>query len=366
WEAVIGLEIHAQIQAKSKLFSSSKTSFGIPINSAVSFLDASLPGCLPVLNKQCIVAAIKASHALNCSINEVSYFDRKHYFYADLPSGYQITQHKKPVAIGGSLKYLAVDSNFKKVTEKEARLIQIQLEQDSGKSLHDKSKSLIDLNRAGIGLLEIVTQPDFRSAADVVGFVKELQLLLQTIDVCDGKMEEGSLRVDVSVSIRRFGSFCLGTRTEIKNLNSIRSLGRAVSYEISRQIEIKESGYEVQNETRYFHAENDITVPLRDKEGIHDYRFMPEPNLPPLILNTKGKNGTNIEDVLKDFPILPSEQRKKLVDLDHLSLAQSDVLVSHPFLFDIYTECSSNLTMKHHKMEIANFLINEVLYTVNK
>lgn len=378
WQPVIGLEIHAQISSKSKLFSGSGTEFASPINSSVSFFDASLPGTLPMLNKSCVEAAVKTALALQSRINFISTFDRKHYFYADLPAGYQITQQRKPLANGGHLDYLIFsedNGHHHKPVVKTARLIQIQLEQDSGKSLHDVelSHSLIDLNRAGVGLMEIVTEPDFKTSSEAASFVKELQLILQTIGACDGKMEEGSFRVDASISIRRQGED-LGVRAEIKNLNSVRSLSKAIDYEIERQISIKENGEEVVNETRSFDVEIGETVSMRDKEQLHDYRFMAEPNLPPLHLYTtqslpsSGGIGAdqliNVDDLRSNLPELPNAKRTRIQQQFNLSIEHSNILVSEPNLLVCYERCVGQ--GERNAKVTANICINEVLAAVNK
>ncbi|BFZ12906.1 hypothetical protein BsWGS_15945 [Bradybaena similaris] len=286
WKSVVGLEIHAQINSASKLFSAAGTQYGASRNTQVSFFDAALPGTLPVLNKKCVEAGILTALTLGCDINLVSKFDRKHYFYADLPAGYQITQQRKPLAVNGHVTYVYQPSGVGHAERRSARLVQIQLEQDSGKSLHDSEEkvSLIDLNRAGVGLMEIVTAPDFTDGEDASSFVRDLRDILLSIGTCDGKMAEGSLRVDANISVHRAGE-PLGTRTEVKNLNSLRSMRVAIDYEIIRQIKVLEDGGVIQNETRSFDVEHGETVPMRDKEKVLDYRFMPEPNLPPLVIH---------------------------------------------------------------------------------
>uniref|UniRef100_A0A8C9KXY6 Glutamyl-tRNA(Gln) amidotransferase subunit B, mitochondrial n=1 Tax=Panthera tigris altaica TaxID=74533 RepID=A0A8C9KXY6_PANTA len=293
WAAVVGLEIHAQIASNSKLFSGSQVHFAAPPNSLVSFFDASLPGTLPVLNRRCVEAAVMTGLALNCHINKKSLFDRKHYFYADLPAGYQITQQRLPIAVNGSLAYsVCVGKKWRQVITKTVRIKQIQLEQDSGKSLHDelRSQTLIDLNRA-----------------------------------------EGQLRVDANISVHHPGE-PLGVRTEVKNLNSARFLARAIDYEIQRQINELENGCEILNETRSFDYKLGCTVPMRDKEGKQDYRFMPEPNLPPLLLydtaslpaGADPQQVINIDRIREQLPELPSETREKLIQ-------QYGILPEHSF-----------------------------------
>ncbi|XP_076995931.1 glutamyl-tRNA(Gln) amidotransferase subunit B, mitochondrial isoform X1 [Tamandua tetradactyla] len=324
WAAVVGLEIHAQISSNSKLFSGSQVHFAAPPNSLVSFFDASLPGTLPVLNRRCVEAAVMTGLALNCHINKKSLFDRKHYFYADLPAGYQITQQRLPVAVNGSLTYgVCVGNKRSQMSTKTVRIKQIQLEQDSGKSLHDdlRSQTLIDLNRAGVGLLEVVMEPDMSCGEEAATAVRELQLILQALGTSQANMAEGQLRVDANISVHHPGE-PLGVRTEVKNLNSARFLAKAIDYEIQRQINELENGGEILNETRSFDYRLGCTVPMRDKEGKQDYRFMPEPNLPPLVLydatslpaGADSQQVINIDQIREQLPELPSKTREKLIE----------------------------------------------------
>ncbi|XP_017592319.1 PREDICTED: glutamyl-tRNA(Gln) amidotransferase subunit B, mitochondrial isoform X2 [Corvus brachyrhynchos] len=341
WIPVVGLEIHAQISSKSKLFSGSQVQFAAPPNSLVSFFDASLPGTLPVLNRRCVEAAVMTGLALNCSINKKSLFDRKHYFYADLPAGYQITQQRVPIAVNGSLSYsLCIDNKMSQMVTKTVRIKQIQLEQDSGKSLHDdtRSQTLVDLNRAGVGLMEVVMEPDMCCGEEAAAAVRELQLILQTLGSSQAVMAEGQLRVDANVSVHHPGE-PYGVRTEVKNINSIRFLAKAVDYEIQRQIEELENGGTILNETRAFDSKLGCTVPMRDKEGKQDYRFMPEPNLPPLILydakslpaNMNHQQVINIDWIHERLPDLPSVKREKLVE-------QYGILPEHSFTLLVLAE----------------------------
>uniref|UniRef100_A0A8C9AAV1 Glutamyl-tRNA(Gln) amidotransferase subunit B, mitochondrial n=1 Tax=Prolemur simus TaxID=1328070 RepID=A0A8C9AAV1_PROSS len=306
WAAVVGLEIHAQISSNSKLFSGSQVCFAAPPNSLVSFFDASLPGTLPVLNRRCVEAAVMTGLALNCHINKKSLFDRKHYFYADLPAGYQITQQRLPIAVNGSLTYgICVGKRRSQVTTRTVRVKQIQLEQDSGKSLHDdlRSQTLVDLNRAGIGLLELVLEPDLSCGEEAATAVRELQLILQALGTSQANMAEGQLRVDANVSVHHPGE-PLGVRTEVKNLNSIRFLAKAIDYEIQRQIKELENGGEILNETTLTTA-----------------RFMPEPNLPPLLLydttslpaGADSQQVINVDQIRERLPELPSVTRERLI-----------------------------------------------------
>uniref|UniRef100_A0A8C6DWL4 Glutamyl-tRNA(Gln) amidotransferase subunit B, mitochondrial n=1 Tax=Moschus moschiferus TaxID=68415 RepID=A0A8C6DWL4_MOSMO len=308
WAAVVGLEIHAQIASNSKLFSGSQVHFAAPPNSLVSFFDASLPGTLPVLNRRCVEAAVMTGLALDCHINRKSLFDRKHYFYADLPAGYQITQQRLPIAVNGSLAYsVCVGRKPSRMVTRTVRVKQIQLEQDSGKSLHDdlRSQTLIDLNRAGIGLLELVLEPDMSCGEEAATAVRELQLILQALGTSQANMAEGQLRVDANISVHRPGE-PLGVRTEVKNLNSARFLAKAIDYEIQRQINELENGGEILNETRSFD----------NRLG-----FMPEPNLPPLLLYDSGslpsgadpQQVINVDQLRERLPELPRVTRERLV-----------------------------------------------------
>ncbi|KAK2152629.1 hypothetical protein LSH36_324g02007 [Paralvinella palmiformis] len=361
WEPVIGLEIHAQITSKSKLFSTAGTEYKAPVNSQVAFMDSALPGTLPVLNQRCVEAGVLTALALKSDINYESYFDRKHYFYADMPSGYQITQQRRPLAKSGHVTYL-LDK-----TQRQARIIQLQLEQDSGKSLHDTNQhiSLIDLNRAGVGLMEIVTEPDFTSGTDARAFVKELILILTLLETCRCKMEEGNLRVDASISLHKPNT-PLGTRCEVKNLNSLGFLEKAIEYEINRQLDVLTEGGEVENETRMFLSDEGRTVPMRDKEKVHDYRFMPEPNLLPLRLYTnstlpsEGDSSQNINvDLLKEWlPVDPMERRNRLVHDFQLSMLHANQIVNMPGYWELFYNLkkASERSTKH----ITSVLLKEL------
>ncbi|XP_046549858.1 glutamyl-tRNA(Gln) amidotransferase subunit B, mitochondrial-like isoform X1 [Haliotis rubra] len=369
WRSVVGLEIHAQIQSMSKLFSASATKYGSPINTQVSFFDAALPGTLPVLNRECVAAGVLTALALNCHVNQVSKFDRKHYFYADLPAGYQITQQRQPLAVGGEVDYMTVEPNRKlPPTQRKVRLIQLQLEQDSGKSLHDPTGhiSLIDLNRAGVGLMEIVTEPDFNNGEDAAAFVKELQLILQTLGTCDGKMAEGSLRVDANISVHRPGE-PLGVKSEVKNINSTRGVAKAINFEIKRHISELEAGREIVNETRSFESHSGKTVAMRDKERLIDYRFMPEPNLPPLHVYSTVPDQTRPQVILIDqvqatMPELPAQTRSRLQEQYGLSLSVVLTLINERMVS--YFETVMKEKTRDAK-SVANLLVNELLGQLN-
>ncbi|KAI8046444.1 glutamyl-tRNA(Gln) amidotransferase subunit B, mitochondrial [Drosophila gunungcola] len=370
WKSVVGLEVHAQIASASKLFSGSGSSFGAPLNSSVAFFDASIPGTLPVLNRKCVESGIKTSLALGCRVNEVSMFDRKHYFYADLPNGYQITQQRAALANDGKMTFPVITPG-KKVYYKTAKLLQLQLEQDSGKSLHDDylKRSLVDLNRAGLPLMELVFAPDLETGEEAASLVKELMLILRRLQTCSCKMEEGALRVDANISIHLEGD-PLGVRTEVKNIGSVRSISQAITYEINRQLETVANGGVITNETRNWDAENRRTVAMRDKEVLQDYRFMPEPNLPPLHVNLKpGSKST--EDLLSvaalslEIPELPEDTRQRLLEQYNLNAETAIILVNEPILLDNFLSISRSLSDMPNKV-IYNFLINDLLTYCNK
>ncbi|XP_007433478.2 glutamyl-tRNA(Gln) amidotransferase subunit B, mitochondrial [Python bivittatus] len=377
WAAVVGLEIHAQISSNSKLFSCSQVQFAAPPNSLVSFLDASLPGTLPVLNRRCVEAAVSTGLALNCTINKKSLFDRKHYFYADLPAGYQITQHRIPIAVNGCLSYfMQAGKNQNEIVTKTVRIKQIQLEQDSGKSLHDdfRNQTLIDLNRAGIGLMELVMEPDMCCGEEAAAAVRELQLILRALGSSQANMAEGQLRVDANVSVHRPGQL-YGVRTEVKNINSARFLAKAIDYEIHRQIEELENGGTILNETRAFDFKLGCTVAMRDKEGKQDYRFMPEPNLPPLILydakslptHISGQQVVNIDWIRERLPDLPSAKRAKLVERYGIQPQHSFTLENEDGLMDFFESVVNATEMKPQKVigwVINNFLSYLKLYNI--
>ncbi|XP_027782493.2 glutamyl-tRNA(Gln) amidotransferase subunit B, mitochondrial [Marmota flaviventris] len=369
WAAVVGLEIHAQISSNSKLFSGSQVCFAAPPNSLVSFFDASLPGTLPVLNRRCVEAAVMTGLALNCHINKKSSFDRKHYFYADLPAGYQITQQRLPIAANGSLAYsVCVGKKRGQLVSKRVRIKQIQLEQDSGKSLHDdlRAQTLIDLNRAGVGLLEVVLEPDLSCGEEAAAVVRELQLILQTLGTSQANMAEGQLRVDANISVHHPGE-PLGIRTEVKNLNSIRFLAKAIDYEIQRQINELETGGKILNETRSFDCKLGCTVPMRDKEGKQDYRFMPEPNLPPLVLydsttlpaGADSQQVINIDQIRDMLPELPSVTREQLVQQYGLLPEHSFTLLNEVGLLEFFQNVIKETRAEPKK--VASWVLNTFL-----
>lgn len=353
WEIVVGLEIHAQIQAQTKLFSDAPTSYGEAPNTQVSLVDAALPGTLPVINEFCIEQAMKTGMAIRGTVNKWSAFDRKHYFYCDMPNGYQITQYYSPIVSGGRVVLNRVDG-----TSKEVRIERIQLETDSGKSLHDQHPSLtyVDLNRAGSGLMEIVTFPDISSPLEASQFVKKVQFLLQHIGTCDGNMEEGSLRVDANVSVRRKGTEAKGTRCEIKNLNSIQSLIRGIDYEAHRQVELLENGQHVAQETRFFDPVKRETLTGRKKEDDLDYRYFPEPDLPPLTIQD-----AQVEAVALKLPVLPEEIETKLLKQYNLSPYEADVLANHVGAFAFFSEAAEG----RDAAQVANWITNDIFGHLN-
>nr|XP_008110183.1 PREDICTED: glutamyl-tRNA(Gln) amidotransferase subunit B, mitochondrial [Anolis carolinensis] len=374
WAAVVGLEIHAQICSNSKLFSRSQVQFAAPPNSLVSFFDASLPGTLPVLNRRCVEAAVVTGLALNCTINKKSLFDRKHYFYADLPAGYQITQQRLPIAVNGTLSYsFCVGKNQSEVITRTVRIKQIQLEQDSGKSLHDdlRNQTLIDLNRAGVGLMEVVMEPDMCCGEEAAAAVRELQLILQTLGSSQANMAEGQLRVDANVSVHRPGQ-PYGVRTEVKNINSARFLAKAIDYEIRRQIEELENGGTVLNETRTFDFKLGCTVAMRDKEGKQDYRFMPEPNLPPLILHdatslpahANPQQVVDIDQLRENLPDLPSAKRAKLVERYGIQPQHSFTLLNEDGLMEFFETVMKATEMNPRK--VVGWILTDMLGYLKK
>ncbi|KAK2715381.1 glutamyl-tRNA(Gln) amidotransferase subunit B, mitochondrial-like isoform X2 [Artemia franciscana] len=349
WQSVIGLEIHAQIAAQSKLFSRAGTNFGAPVNTQVSLLDCGIPGTLPCLNRRCVEAAVLTGLALNCKINLTSEFDRKHYFYADIPTGYQITQQRKPIAQDGYIEFL--DG---KIEKKKVHIKQIQLEQDSGKSLHDSAneRSLIDLNRAGMGLMEIVFEPELHSAEEAANMVNDLILVLKKLKTCDCKMDEGSLRVDANISVHRPDE-PLGVRTEIKNLNSVRAMVKAIEFEIQRQIQVLREGGKVVNETRGFDPSSNQTVPMRDKEAKQDYRFMPEPNLTPLRLDDDPdmiSDRVNVAHLRSQIPKMPDKIRSEIMNQYNVDLQIANQLIRNESLFDYFARTISNRSIPGKKV----------------
>jgi len=318
WEIVLGLEVHAQVTSRAKLFSASSTAFGAEPNTQVSFIDAAMPGMLPVINRFCVEQAVRTGLGLKAQINLRSVFDRKNYFYPDLPQGYQISQFKNPVVGEGEILLDMPGGRSVRVG-----IERLHLEQDAGKSLHDQSprSSFVDLNRSGVALMEIVSKPDMRSAEEARAYVTKLRTILRYLGTCDGNMEEGSLRADVNVSVRRPGG-AFGTRCEIKNVNSIRFIGQAIEYEARRQIEILEEGGSIKQETRLFDPKSGETRAMRSKEEAHDYRYFPDPDLLPLVLKQE-----EVDAIKASLPELPDEKKARLMSDYGLSAYDASVLV---------------------------------------
>jgi len=319
WEVVVGLEVHAQVISQAKLFSGAATAFGAEPNSQVSFVDAAFPGMLPVINRQCVAQAVRTGLGLNAHINVVSRFDRKNYFYADLPSGYQISQYEHPIVGTGEIEVELADGSTKTIG-----ITRLHLEQDAGKSIHDQhpTKSLIDLNRSGVALMEIVSEPDIRSPEEAGAYVRKLRSILRYLGTCDGNMEEGSLRADVNVSVRKHGE-PYRTRCEVKNVNSIRFVMQAVEAEAQRQIEVWESGGTVVQETRLFDSARGVTRSMRSKEDAHDYRYFPDPDLLPLVLEEEW-----VAALKASLPELPDAKRARFMREYGLTPYDAAVLVA--------------------------------------
>ena len=353
WEVVIGMEVHAQVSSNSKLFSGSSTSFGAGPNENVSLVDAAMPGMLPVINSFCIEQAIKTGLGLNAKINLFSVFDRKNYFYADLPQGYQISQYKNPIVGEGQVEIESKDGKTFKIG-----IERLHLEQDAGKSLHDQhpSKSYIDLNRSGIALMEIVSKPDLRSSFQAGQYMKKLRSILRYLETCDGNMEQGSLRADVNVSVRKPGEK-LGIRTETKNLNSIKFIMQAIDYEVERQIEVLENGGQINQETRLFDTTNGITRAMRSKEDAHDYRYFPDPDLLPLTLSREY-----VDNISKTLPELPDQIRNRMVNVYGLSNYDAQVLTDEKETVVYYEKASEG----RDKKLIANWMTVELFGALNK
>ena len=353
WEVVIGMEVHAQVTSEAKLFSGASTEFGGAPNSHVSLVDAAMPGMLPVINEECVRQAIRTGLGLKAKINLKSVFDRKNYFYPDLPQGYQISQYKSPVVGEGAV---TVDlENGESVT---IGIERVHLEQDAGKSIHDRhpTYSYVDLNRAGVALMEIVSKPDLRSADEAKAYIAKLRSILRYLGTCDGDMEKGNLRADVNVSVRRPGD-PLGTRCEIKNVNSIRFIGQAIEHEARRQIEIIEEGGVIQQETRLFDAGRGETRSMRSKEEAHDYRYLPDPDLLPLEFDQ-----TYVDELKKNLPELPDEKKARFMRDFSLSAYDAGVLVAERETADYFETVAKGRDGK----TAANWVINELFGRLNK
>ncbi len=352
WEVIIGLEVHAQVTSNSKLFSGSSTKFGAEPNTQVSLVDSAFPGMLPVINEFCVKQAIKTGLGLNAKINLHSVFDRKNYFYADLPQGYQISQYKNPIVGEGKITLDLPEGS------KNIGIERLHLEQDAGKSIHDidPNNTYVDLNRSGVALMEIVSKPDLRSPDEVNVFIKKLRSIMRYLGTCDGNMQEGSLRADVNVSVRKEGDEKLGTRCEIKNVNSIKFMQMAIIYEAQRQVELLESGKSIDQETRLFDTKKNETRSMRSKEDAHDYRYFPDPDLLPLNLDKEL-----IDKIKKNLPELPDQKKERFIKDYSLNAYEANVLVSEKEISDYFEEVAKTSDIKLAK----NWIMGDLFASLN-
>ena len=352
WNLVIGIEIHAQVNSKSKLFSSSPTDFGSKPNSQVSLIDAAMPGMLPVINKFCIEQAVKSGIGLNAKINKKSIFDRKNYFYQDLPQGYQISQYKDPI-VGEGFVEIETENGQKKIGVER-----LHLEQDAGKSLHDQDPNFtfVDLNRSGIALMEIVSKPDMSSPEEAVEYVRKVRSILRYLGTCDGNMEQGSLRADVNVSVNKPGNE-YGTRCEIKNLNSFKFIHAAIVYEAKRQIKLIEQGESVNQETRLFNTQSGETRSMRSKEDAHDYRYFPDPDLLPLTLDDDW-----IKGLQESIPELPDQIKERFINEYSLSSYDANIIVSDKATSEYFEDVVKNRNPKL----VTTWVTGELFSILNK
>lgn len=353
WEVVIGLEVHAQITANTKLFSGAATDFGAEPNSQVSMVDAAMPGMLPVLNEYCVEQAVRTGLGLNAAINLHSVFERKNYFYPDLPQGYQISQFQHPIVGKGIIEIDLADG-----TVKEIGVTRLHMEQDAGKSVHDQhpSKSFVDLNRSGCALMEIVSEPDIRGPEEATAYISKLRMILRYLGTCDGNMDEGSMRADVNVSVRKFGDG-LGTRCEIKNVNSLKAVQQAIEYESARQVELIEGGAAVKQETRLWDPVKMETRSMRSKEEAHDYRYFPDPDLLPLVLEQSYVDG-----IKATLPELPDQKKHRFMKDFGLSNYDAGVLIAEKTRAEYYESAANDSDPKL----AANWILNELLGLLNK
>ncbi len=353
WEVVIGLEVHAQVISRAKLFSGADTEFGAEPNTQVSFIDAAFPGMLPVINRECVAQAVRTGLGLNAHIHTVSRFDRKNYFYPDLPAGYQISQYAHPIVGTGQIEIELADG-----TTRQIGVTRLHLEQDAGKSLHDQhpSKSYIDLNRAGVALMEIVSEPDLRSPEEAGAYLRKLRTVMRYLGTCDGNMEEGSMRADVNVSVRKHGE-PYRTRCEVKNVNSVRFVMQAIEAEAKRQVEIWESGDMVQQETRLFDSARGVTRSMRSKEDAHDYRYFPDPDLLPLVLDEDW-----IAALKASLPELPDAKRARFMRDYGLTAYDAAVLVAERATADFYETVARGRDAKI----AANWVMGDLFATLNR
>ncbi len=353
WEIVIGMEVHAQVIANSKLFSGSAIQFGAEQNTQVSFVDAAMPGMLPVLNKKCVEQAVRTGLGLNAEIHKTSVFARKNYFYADLPQGYQISQFEDPIVGKGEIEIDLADGTTKKIG-----ITRLHLEQDAGKSIHDQhpTKSFVDLNRSGSALMEIVSEPDISSPEEAAAYLSKIRMIVRYLETCDGNMDEGSMRADVNISVRKPGDE-LGTRAEIKNVNSLKAVQSAIEFEVDRQIDLIEGGGEVVQETRLWDPVKMETRSMRSKEEAHDYRYFPDPDLLPLIL----EDGL-VENIRESLPELPDQKKHRFMGDYGLSLYDSSVLIAERSRAEYFETVANDNDAKL----AANWVINELLGALNK
>jgi len=353
WEVIIGLEVHAQVSSNSKLFSGASTEFGAEANSNVSLVDAAMPGMLPVINEECVAQAVRTGLGLKAEINLRSVFDRKNYFYPDLPQGYQISQFKDPIVGEGTVKIAVGPDKQGNFEEVDIGVERLHLEQDAGKSMHDQhpTMSFVDLNRTGIALMEIVSKPDMRSSDEAKAFVTKLRTILRYLGTCDGNMEQGSMRADVNVSVRKPGGE-FGTRCEIKNVNSIRFVGQAIEAEARRQIAVIEDGGTIDQQTRLYDPAKGETRSMRSKEDAHDYRYFPDPDLLPLEFTQEF-----VDELAKDLPELPDDKHERLQNEMGLSAYDASILVSEKSIADFYEKTAKGRDGKL----AANWVINNLL-----
>ena len=358
WEVIIGLEVHAQVTSNSKLFSGSSTKFGAEPNAHVSFVDAAMPGMLPVINIECVKQAVRTGLGLNAKINLKSVFDRKNYFYPDLPQGYQISQFEQPIVGEGKITISVGPDKKGEFEDVEIGIERLHLEQDAGKSIHDQhpTMSFVDLNRSGVALMEIVSKPDLRSSDEAKAYVTKLRTIVRYLGTCDGNMDEGAMRADVNVSVRRPGED-FGTRCEIKNVNSIRFIGQAIDYEARRQIAVLEDGGTIDQETRLFDSAKGETRPMRSKEEAHDYRYFPDPDLLPLVFDQAF-----VDELKAGLPALPDEIKSDFINEMGLSVYDASILVSEKAIADFFKEVANGRDGKL----AANWVINDLLGALNK
>ncbi|MBQ9236049.1 MAG: Asp-tRNA(Asn)/Glu-tRNA(Gln) amidotransferase subunit GatB [Alphaproteobacteria bacterium] len=354
WEIICGLEIHCQIISKSKMFSGASTHYGSEVNQNVSFVDAGMPGQLPTLNEQCVRQAIKTGLGLNAQINKYSEFARKNYFYADLPQGYQISQFKYPIVGEGYVKIELENGENKNIG-----IERLHIEQDAGKSIHDisPSKTFIDLNRAGVGLMEIVTKPDFRSPEEAGAFLRKLRSIVRYLGTCDGNMDEGSMRCDVNVSVRKVGEQDFRTRNEMKNVNSVKFVMQAIEFEARRQIEVYDAGGKIEQETRQFDPSTGQTKVMRKKEFAHDYRYFPEPDLLPLVLSDEL-----IEQIKSEMVELPDAKKERFVTELGLTAYDAGVICENKEMADFFEEAARG----HDAKKTANWLMGDFFALLNE